>query len=140
MKIRVSVAALFVIMVIPVFAFAGDVILITNKQNPVSTLSKKKVEYIFLGQTRTWEDNSTIVFAIQNDTDVHDKFLQEYIHKSNYQYSNYWKRQVFTGKGSPPRSFKDERDMIKFVSETRGAIGYVSSGIKLDNVKTISVN
>lgn len=140
MRIRIFIASIVIVMWIPAMAVAGDVVFIGNNLNPESRLSKQEVQYIFLGQKREWSDSSKIVFAVQSIGAVHDSFLEKFIGKSGFQFTNYWKKQVFTGKGAPPRSFQNDEEMIKFVSETRGAIGYVSSGTKLENVKTISVN
>lgn len=140
MKIRLFIAFIVTVMWIPAMAVAGDVIFIGNNQNPESRLSKQEVQYIFLGQKREWSDSSKVVFAVQNSGAAHDSFLERFIGKNSFQFTNYWKKQVFTGKGSPPRSFQNDKEMIKFVSENKGAIGYVSSGAKLENVKTISVN
>jgi ABC-type phosphate transport system substrate-binding protein len=47
---------------------------------------------------------------------------------------------VFTGKGQKPKAFKTDEELIQFVSETSGAIGYVSADVTIKNVKTITVN
>ena len=139
MRIRVVIAIIVGLVLIPHFAVAGDVVFIGHEQNPVVVLSRQEVRYIFLGQMREWSDGSKIVFAIQKEGATQERFLDGYIGKSSFQFSNYWKKQVFTGKCSQPRSFQNDQEMMKFVSETRGAIGYVSSDTNLKNVKTVRV-
>lgn len=139
MKIRVGIVTIVALMLIPHFAIAGDVIFIGHQQNQATSLNKQELKYIFLGQMREWNDGSTIVFALLEGGPAHEHFLDSYIGKSTFQFSNYWRKQVFTGKGTMPKSFQNDQDMIKFVSETRGAIGYVSSGTSLKNVKTVRI-
>ena len=47
---------------------------------------------------------------------------------------------VFTGKAhTVPKLFKDEASLIQFVSETKGAIGYVPDFEAFKNVKVITI-
>ena len=55
------------------------------------------------------------------------------------QFSIYWKRLIFTGKGTPPTSFASDEKVVAFVARTPGAIGYVSTKAELKDVKTIKI-
>ena len=46
---------------------------------------------------------------------------------------SHWQRQIFSGKGVPPVEFSSEEDLLFFVSETPGAVGYVSGSTPLVN-------
>ena len=144
MKIRLIVAALATIMLFPVFSTAGDVVLIGNSSIRQSTVSKQDIMLIFLGTKNAWADGSKIVFAIQKNKKLNRLFLKKYVGKSPSQYANHLRKLVFTGKRSSPRICDGNQEMIKFVSETKGAIGYVSTesaltGSALNEVKTINV-
>jgi len=56
------------------------------------------------------------------------------------QYRRFWKKEEITGKGRRPVSFKVEKDMIEYVANTSGAIGYVSAAAPTDGVKVLSIN
>ncbi len=139
MRINVIIAAIVACLLFPVLALAGEVVIIGNSSVSTSSLSQEDVSYIFLGKKRIWEDGERITFAIQKKSDTHDEFLKQYVKKTPTQFSNYWKKQIFTGKGSSPHAVNTDQEMLKFVAETKGAVGYVSSGTSLNNVKTISV-
>jgi ABC-type phosphate transport system substrate-binding protein len=47
---------------------------------------------------------------------------------------NYFRTLVFTGKGSPPKSFATTDEIIQYVANTEGAIGYVSLDADLRGV------
>lgn len=138
-KIRIIIAIIVASMVIPGLATAGDPVLICNPSVQESALSKQELKNIFLGKKTTWKDNSKAIFVIQKNAPVHKVFLKKYVDKTTSQFANYWKKRVFTGKGASPQSLPSDQEVIKFVSETSGAVGYVSSGVGLDNVKTIKV-
>lgn len=139
MKIRVIAAALVTIMLLPALSAAGDLVLIGNPSLRESTLRKKDVKNIYLGKKRVWKDGTKIVFAIQTEKDLLKLFLKEYVGKSPSQYDNFWRNRIFSGKGSSPLTFDGNQEMINFVSKTKGAIGYVSAGSNLEDIKTISV-
>ena len=50
-----------------------------------------------------------------------------YIGKSDTALRNHFKTLVFTGKGSQPRAFATNAEMLNYVMTTKGAIGYVSA-------------
>jgi ABC-type phosphate transport system substrate-binding protein len=92
------------------------------------TLTRDEVKQIFLGRKTRWGDDNKIVFVIYNEKEVYDTFLKEYVNKTIFQYTNYWKKQVFTGKGRMPKSFKTCEEVMEFVSATEGSISFVSAG------------
>ena len=47
---------------------------------------------------------------------------------------------LFTGKGRSPKSVKTEQEMLQYIAETEGAIGYVGKSTAAKNVNAISVN
>jgi ABC-type phosphate transport system substrate-binding protein len=86
-----------------------------------------------------WSDNTSIYF-VTSENETHEDFLKTYINRSSSQFKNYWRQMVFTGKGQKPKAFDTDEEIIQFVSETSGAIGYVGTKAALKNVKTITVN
>lgn len=130
---------LFMTFFLPVVSSAGEVVIITNENVPVSTLAAADLKQIFLGNKTTWDNGDKITFVVQDGSDTSDTFLKTYVQKSASQYDNYWKKQVFTGKGKAPKSFSSEQELIQFVSQTPGSIGYVSSGADTGNTKSITV-
>ncbi|MDM8526107.1 hypothetical protein QUF80_22255 [Desulfococcaceae bacterium HSG8] len=107
-------------------AFA-DVIIIANKNVPENTLSRKEIKEIFLGKRVQWGDHSRIHVATVRDVGIHKMFLKQYLNKSRAKWKSYWKRMVFTSRGVPPRSVNTEAELIAYVTETEGAVGYVLS-------------
>ncbi|MFH2066124.1 MAG: substrate-binding domain-containing protein [Pseudomonadota bacterium] len=131
-----SFVSLCVFFVTPTFA---KVLIIANNSVPQESLNKEELQNIFLGKMAKWSDNTSIYF-VTSETDAHEDFLKMYINRSSSQFRNYWRKMVFTGKGQKPKAFKTDEELIQFVSETSGAIGYVGSDAALTNVKTITVN
>lgn len=130
---------LFAALLSPVISLADGAVIIVNRDVSSSSLSSDDVRQIFLGNKTSWENGEKIVFVVQEKTETADAFLKTFVKKSASQYDNFWKKQVFTGKGKAPQSFSSETELAEFISKTPGAIGYVSSGASTGKVKTIAV-
>jgi len=130
---------IFVMFLAPFPATAGEVIIIANENVSTSLLNNDDIKQIFLGKRSSWEDGGKIVIAVQYGTDASALFLKRYIMKNAYQYDIYWKKQVFTGRAKAPKFFESDQEIVRFVSETPGAIGYVLSDTDIGKAKTITV-
>lgn len=122
-------------------AFAGDEdIVLVGHQDITDSLTKEEVKQIFLGRKTRWTDDTKITFVIFNDKEIYETFLKTYVRKTPFQYKNYWKKQVFTGKGRMPKFFKHSEDLINFLSQTEGAISFARlQDIDTNVVKIIPV-
>ncbi len=125
---------------IPGLVLAIEVVIIVNKSVKNDSFTKAEIRNIFLGTTTEWQNKKKISFYTLNKLGAHKKFVRQYTRKSPDQFRAFWRRQLFTGKGKIPRSFKTEAEMVKHVAENEGAIGYVSSSASVDNVKLITVS
>ncbi|QTA83543.1 Phosphate-binding protein domain-containing protein [Desulfonema limicola] len=119
-------------------AFA-DILIISNKDVPDTALSQKNVQEIFLGKRVQWSDNSKIHFVTIKNPDIHEAFLKQYLKKSDAKWKAYWKRMVFTGRGTPPQQFGTTQELLEYVSKTDGAVGYIDSETTAVNVKVVNV-
>ena len=118
-------------------AFAADVQVIANT-NVSGDLSAADVKEIFLG-AKDSVGGTAVVPVLASAGPTHEAFLKTYVGKSDQALRNHFKSLVFTGKGSMPKSFASDAEVIKYVASTKGAIGYVSGGAELAGVKKLLV-
>jgi ABC-type phosphate transport system substrate-binding protein len=111
---------------IPAVADENPVIIIASPDVFESTLSQKDIRDIFLGKKRKWTDGKEIVLAVMYQTEIHEKFTEQYTRKTSTQFMTYWKHMVFVGQGRFPKSISTEEEMIDYVENASGVIGYVS--------------
>jgi ABC-type phosphate transport system substrate-binding protein len=116
-----------------------EVVIIANEKVPEKVFSKKDIKDIFLGNKSKFKDDKKIVLATLKDGETHKVFLKDYVSKTTSQYSTYWKKLVFTGKGKQPEKFKTEKELVDFVNKTEGAIGYISSKTEAEKATVITV-
>lgn len=122
----------------PVSASGHDVILIASPDFPVNTLTRNEIKEIFLGKKKHL-NGQIINFIILNSDFSQRSFLRNFLSKTNDQYNLYWKRQIFTGKGAPPKFFASADEVISHLKNTSNTIGFVTHNAPLDSVKLISV-
>ena len=117
----------------------ADIIIVANNSVPPEMIKKSELKDIFLGNTIKWEDKTKINIVIQKKSDAHNEFVKSITNKSASQFRNYWKKMVFTGKGSAPKSFAKNAELLAYIAKTDGAIGYIAADVKPEGVKVIKV-
>ncbi|MEJ2545582.1 MAG: hypothetical protein P8Y99_16080 [Calditrichaceae bacterium] len=73
------------------------------------------------------------------DSDTRQAFAKSVHGKSVNAIKAYWQKKIFTGKGVPPVEKKSDSEIIAFVKDNSGAIGYVSSKAFVVAVKVVTV-
>lgn len=118
---------------------AQQALVICNKGVPQDTLSANDIQQIFLGRKTLWPDNRNIHFVVMKEGETHAEFLKDYVTKTPSQYQVFWKKMIFTGQAKAPVTVDTPEEVLTYVANTPGAIGYVPSGLGHDQVKVISV-
>jgi ABC-type phosphate transport system substrate-binding protein len=131
--------SLLVLLVFTSSAALAGVAVIVNKANPVDELPADDVRNIFLGKKTTWSGGKTISFVVQEGTAAHRDFATVVMDKTVQQYDLYWKKAMFTGTGSAPKSFRSDDEVKAYVASRVNAIGYVDDGAVDHSVKKINV-
>ncbi|MBL0060825.1 MAG: hypothetical protein IPP40_04890 [bacterium] len=106
--------------------WSAEIFVLANKNVPDKTLERESIERIYLGKKSQWSDGTRIVPVVLKSGPTHSAFVKKFLDRDASQFSTFWKQAVFTGRGMPPKSFETEAELIEFVSDTPGAIGYAS--------------
>jgi len=128
--------ALVALLVAPLHA--ADVQVIANPDVNVAALSANDLKDIFLG-SKTAIGGAAVEPVLRMSGPTHEAFLQAYIGKSDSALRNHFKTLVFTGKGTQPKAFSTDAEVLKYVLSTKGAIGYVSASADTGSAKKIQV-
>ena len=118
---------------------AADMQVIANPSVKSASVSVDELKNVFLGNTSSLADGSKVEPVLAESGAAHDEFLKDVVGKSAPALKNHLKTLVFTGKGSMPKSFASEADIVKYVAKTPGAIGYVSAAAAADGVKKVAL-
>jgi ABC-type phosphate transport system substrate-binding protein len=121
-------------------AAAPHVKVIVNKELAVTKIGGDELARVYLGKKTLWDSGQRIAPAMLEDGNPSaDAFLEGVLHKSSSQYRAFWKRQLFSGGGAPPRTFRTSAQVADFVARQPGAIGVVEAGFADDRVKTVQI-
>ena len=113
---------------------------IVNDANSISEISKDQLSDIFLKKTSKWNDNKKIVPVNLNaESNTRQSFAKSVHNKSVNAVKAYWQKKIFTGKGVPPVEKRSDAEVIAFVKDNPGAVGYVSSNAAVSAVKVVKV-
>ncbi|MBV1876777.1 MAG: hypothetical protein KUG79_03950 [Pseudomonadales bacterium] len=119
---------------------AGPVqqVLITHNDNNRQTeVLRRSVRAMYSMRMRTWPDGSPLtVYVLLDDDPLHQQFCRDTLGILPFHLRRSWDRLIFSGKGQPPIAVKNMQEMKQKISETPGAIGYIT-GDQVDASVTI---
>jgi ABC-type phosphate transport system substrate-binding protein len=103
-------------------AHAQNVVVIGHEG--VSKLNTTTVQRVFTGKVIEVEGVHVTAVNLKSGV-LRDRFLQRYLNQDDDKYTAYWTVRRFIGKGIPPRELSSSAEVIDFVQNTPGAIGYI---------------
>ena len=100
----------------------AKIVIVTNKNSDISSLSKESIKYLYLAKVNKI-NNIEIKPLLSKYKDLHKRFINNIIDKDILQYSSYWARLVFTGREPIPRRLSSEE--IKQKLNEKNTIIYI---------------
>ena len=117
---------------------AANIVLIANPNLPVEQLSRYEVKNIFLSRMKTVQGVRVRPVMLKKK-EVTARFLREELGKTPVQFSSYYRKMIFTGRGRPPHETASEEELVAYVRSTPGAIGYIDAATAPASVKILQV-
>lgn len=138
-RFRVGAAALLLWSAVAPVAHAEMVVVVSEK-NPLATLTENQVADIFLGRTGYFPGGGPATPIDQSDDSPNRaEFYRTITGKSPAQLKAYWSKQIFTGRGQPPREIGDDAAVKKLLVARPDMIGYIDSGAQDPRLKVIRI-
>lgn len=134
-----TVIAAGLLLLIPLNVFAGGVKVIANPSVRADWVSSEELRGVFLLQRKTLKDGSSVVPVLEKRGIAHEIFLKQYLDREGNELQTYYQGLVFTGKGLMPKQLDSDTQVLAFVAQTRGAIGYVDGDFSTQGVKVLEV-
>ncbi len=120
---------------------ASAATVVVNNEVDAADLDAEALGRIYLGKKTLWDSGQRITPALVTETsNVSKAFLEEILNKNVPQYRAYWKKRLFSGGGTVPKTFRNSREVVDYVTKTPGAIGIVESGPRDGTVQVITVS
>ena len=114
---------------------------IVNADVEVTSISQAELARIYLGKKTFWDSGARIEPSLLDEkSPVTESFLEENLKKTVRQFRAYWKRHLFSGQGTAPKTFASSKQVADFVATNPGAIGIVDGNYTDDRVKFIELS
>ncbi len=115
--------------------------IVVHPDNPISELDRDLLRDAFLKRATEWRTGETIrPIDLSRRFAVRERFTRDVLKKTPAQLRSYWNQQIFSGKGVPPPEANAVSDVIDYVLDHRGAVGYLPINAELGDVKLIRIN
>ena len=121
-------------------AQAQDVVIVTNKGVLISHITPAELKDIFTGARTRFADGSRAIPVVLKGGPVHEVFLRNHLGDNPSEFRARWRKAVFTGEGSMLKECESEAALLSYVTNTPGAIGYLSRAVDGDVVRVITVS
>jgi ABC-type phosphate transport system substrate-binding protein len=117
----------------------AQVAVIANRSVSESSVSPAQLLDIYLLNTRTWSDGQVIALTCLRENGNVEKRFYDILHRTPLEMRKVWLRAQLSGQARPPEMIASQEEMVKRVSATPGAIGFVSREKVQGNVKILLV-
>ena len=116
----------------------AELAVIVAPSTDINTISIEQLERLYLNRANRFPNGVRLLPVDQKPGSPQQlEFAQKALGKSATELSEYWSRRMFSGKGHPPRQYKDDAEVVQQVAESEGLIGYVDAASVDDSVKVI---
>ena len=116
----------------------AELSVIVHKSN-TDEMSADHLKMIFLGKLKGFPTaGKAVPLDLPEGNAVRASFLKNVAKKSQAQFTAYWAKLMFTGKGVPPKVVDTEADMIALVAKNPSIVGYVDSANVTADVRVVA--
>lgn len=116
----------------------AEIAVIVHKSN-ADDLDANYLQMIFLGKAKGFPSaGKAVPLDLPESSPLREVFLKQIAKKTKAQFTAYWAKLMFTGKGVPPKVVENEQAMIELVSKNPSIIGYVDAASVTGDVRVIA--
>jgi hypothetical protein len=106
----------------------------------VSGVDRKFLEDALLKKITRWPTGDVVrPVDLTPRSPVRRKFSEEVLKRSVEAVKNYWQQRIFAGRDLPPPELDTDDDVVRYVTQHEGALGYVSGAADLKGAKVLTV-
>jgi ABC-type phosphate transport system substrate-binding protein len=123
---------------------AGDdsLAIVVNRSNPVDGLSFLELRKIFLEEQDHWSNGRRVTVVMLEPGKVERQVVLAQIYKMDEKdFNKYFLHSMFTGElHAAPKALASSGEVLKFVFNVPGAIGYLKASDVDDSVKIVRID
>jgi len=115
----------------------SQMVVVMAKNAEVQKLDNQHVANIFLTRTNRFPNGLKAIPIELKSSDIRANFYEEISGKNPTQLMAYWTTLIFSGKGKPPKGYKNMSDLISRLENNLGCISYLSLAQVTDDLKIV---
>ena len=117
---------------------SASIVLVVNKQNNISALTKKEVIDIYMGRFKTFPNGqAAIPIDFPQGSSEKRQFYKRLVGKDERKIKAYWSRLLFSGRAKPPAEVEPEKNLIALVSKEVDVLAYMRSSSVTPEMKIV---
>lgn len=114
---------------------------VVHVSNPIARLTRDQTSQIFLRKVTLWDSRKPVLPVDQPaDAPVRRSFSKQVHRRTIASVQTYWQQQTFAGRGVAPPERASDADVLAYIQQFPGGIGYVSADANLgSDIKAVIV-
>lgn len=117
----------------------GTTVVIVNKDNPAATLSASEVKLYYTRKLKSrWPEINKFIKPVtrKSKCEVRDNFYGTILKMADAEVDNYFAERQFQNAEKQPDKLNSDADIVNFVEQEIGAIGFISSAAATSEVRS----
>lgn len=119
---------------------ALELAIIVHKDNPIEKLSITEVRLYWMkrGTQKSWPGLKTTVLPVDRKGNIAEKslFYKLVVKLSEAEVDSYFAAKQYQNSESPPVKLNSDKEVIQYVAENKGAIGFVKTASLTDELRS----
>lgn len=104
-----------------------SLVVVVNKANQISLLSKKQIIDIYMGRYLSFPDGESVSpIDFPTNSNIKQQFYLQLVNQNERKIKSYWSRLLFSGRAKPPKEAQSLENAIVLIEQTSDAIAYLS--------------
>jgi ABC-type phosphate transport system substrate-binding protein len=133
---KILILSLLMLMAVALGSFterpvaAGDFVIIVNSENPIAALSAGEAKLYFLRKLKNrWPGINKNIRPVSRKSKCgeRDAFYSSILKMNDVEVDNYFAERQFQNAEKPPEKFANDAEVISYVEQEIGGIGFVSA-------------
>lgn len=124
-KFQVKLATLGLLLMCTAVEAAAEVVVVVGRNSPIQSLDRHNINDIFLGNATTLPNVGKVTPLDSGEESVRAEFYQDFTGRNLSQIKSHWARNIFTGRGYPPKVINSIDELKSLLQSNPKAIGYV---------------
>ncbi|TAG55254.1 MAG: hypothetical protein EAZ27_07425 [Cytophagales bacterium] len=116
-----------------------SVVIIVNKENPIEKLSVSEIKLYWLRKVKKrWTELNKNIKPVdrKGKSSEQEAFYKKVLKMSAIDVESYFSQKQYESAEKPQDKFSSDKDIIDFVSEQEGAIGFINSNSVNSEIKS----